>query len=154
MKPEGAAPAQELESLYHDHFDPLARLAFLLVGSRADAEDLVHAAFLSLTERWCDVDSPRAYLRQAVVNRAADLHRSARRPLRSQPQLPLGEPEIDDTWSAIQRLTKVQRVVVILRFYEDLQLVEIARLLGRPETTVRSDLRRALLQLRKELSHG
>jgi DNA-directed RNA polymerase specialized sigma24 family protein len=41
--------------------------------------------------------------------------------------------------------------VVVLRFYEDLPLLEIARLLQRPPATIRSDLRRALGRLRKAL---
>jgi len=40
----------------------------------------------------------------------------------------------------------------VLRYYEDLPLVEIAGVLDRPANTVRSDLRRALDRLRKELS--
>jgi RNA polymerase sigma factor (sigma-70 family) len=41
--------------------------------------------------------------------------------------------------------------VIVLHYYEDLPLVEIADLLDRPASTVRSDLRRALEQLRKAL---
>jgi RNA polymerase sigma factor (sigma-70 family) len=54
-------------------------------------------------------------------------------------------------WVIIQRLPHRQRIVVVLRFYEDLPLLEIARLLQRPPATVRSDLRRALGRLRKAL---
>lgn len=145
---------RSVESLYREHSEGLRQLAYLMVGSRADAEDLVQAAFLSLSERWLDVRSPRAYLRQVIVNGAADVHRRTRRQLSCEPERHVGEPEVDETWSAIQRLKDVQRVVVVLRFYEDLSLVEISRVIGRSESTVRSDLRRALLRLRKELSNG
>jgi DNA-directed RNA polymerase specialized sigma24 family protein len=51
-------------------------------------------------------------------------------------------------WGVLQALPSIQRAVVVLRFYEDLELADIASLLDRPTSTVRSDLRRALLRLR------
>lgn len=82
------------------------------------------------------------------------MDRRAHRRLPARPEPVVGEPVVDETWAAVQRLSRAQRTVVILRFYEDLPLVDIAGVLDRPESTVRSDLRRALLHLRKELDHG
>lgn len=143
-----------IEDLYRQRYDPLMRLAYLLTSRQKDAEDLVQAAFTALTESWDDVRSPKAYLRQTVINRASDLHRRNARSLPARPERVVGEPAIDDAWDLIQQLPDTQRTVVILRFYEDLPLVEIARLLDRPDNTVRSDLRRALQRLQKELDHG
>lgn len=154
MRPEAEASKQSVELLYREHAQRLRRLAQLLVGSTSDAEDLVQSAFVSLSERWDEVQSPKAYLRQVVVNRAADLHRSQRRQLPAAPDLNAGEPDVDEMWTAIQRLQDVQRMVVILRFYEDLSHGEIGRILDRPESTIRSDLRRALLRLREEVPDG
>jgi RNA polymerase sigma factor (sigma-70 family) len=61
------------------------------------------------------------------------------------------QPEIDETWHEVCRLPPRQRAVVVLRFYEDLPLTEIARMLDRPQGTVRSDLHRALERLRRTL---
>lgn len=142
---------ESLETLYTERYDGLVRLGYLLTGSRGDGEDLAQTAFASLAQSWNEVRSPGAYLRQAVVNRAADLHRRAGRQLPAHREVFAGEPIVDETWDAVQQLSETQRTVVVLRFYEDLSLVDIAELLGRPESTVRSDLRRALLRLRKEL---
>ena len=60
-------------------------------------------------------------------------------------------PEVDETWTLIQQLPWLQRAVVVLHYYEDLPLVEIAQVLKRSESTVRSDHRRALDRLRKAL---
>ena len=60
-------------------------------------------------------------------------------------------PEVDETWTLVQRLPWVQRAVVVLHYYEDLPLVEIAQILKRSEPTVRSDHRRALDGLRKAM---
>jgi RNA polymerase sigma factor (sigma-70 family) len=61
-------------------------------------------------------------------------------------------PEVDETWTAVSGLPRHQRAVLVLHYYADLPLVEIADLVGRPPATVRSDHRRALDALRKALS--
>jgi len=141
-----------LEAVYRSSSLALTRLAYLLVGDRSEAEDIVQSVFVSAVTRWPTIDEPSAYLRRAVVNRANDVHRRSARP--AAPTAPMestGEPHIDETWSLVRALPSTQRAVVVLRFYEDLSLTEIASVLGRPQSTVRSDLRRALLRLRGAL---
>jgi RNA polymerase sigma factor (sigma-70 family) len=142
----------EIEQVYRDHWLGLVRLGFLLTGSREDSEDLVQSAFATASVRWDEIEQPLAYLKRAVVNQASDLHKRRARE-RGQP-VAEGVTEIlevDETWAIIQRLPHRQRMVVVLRFYEDMPLVEIARLFSRPPATVRSDLKRALARLRKAL---
>lgn len=143
-----------LEETYRELRLPLLRLAFMLTGSRETAEDVVQSAFASAQPRWHTIDDPPAYLRRSVVNLAKDGHRREfRRRLRQQPQ-PESVTEIaelDETWALVRGLPATQRKVVVLHYYEDLSLVEIAHLLDRPASTVRSDLRRALARLRKAL---
>ena len=141
-----------LEQTYRELRLPLLRLAFLLTGSRETAEDVVQNAFASAQPRWHRIDDPRAYLRRSVVNLVKDGQRRElrrRRLLRPEPEPVTTIPEIDETWSSIRRLPATQRAVVVLHYYEDLPLVEIAHLLNRPASTVRSDLHRALARLRK-----
>jgi DNA-directed RNA polymerase specialized sigma24 family protein len=142
----------DLEALYRRHEAALLRLAFVLVGVRGDAEDLVQAAFLALARAEGSVRDPAAYLRGVVVRRAQDQHRRSFRRLPRPPDPIVAEPGLDETWAHVQRLPPAQRVVVVLRFYEDLALVDIAQLTGRPEGTVRSDLHRALTRLRRALA--
>lgn len=61
-------------------------------------------------------------------------------------------PEVDETWELVRGLSRIQRAVVVLHYYEDLPLNEVAAILGRPAATVRSDHRRALDRLRKALA--
>jgi RNA polymerase sigma factor (sigma-70 family) len=144
---------QPLEAVYRSSWLRLTRLAYLLVGDRSEAEDVVQAVFTTATRRWDAIDEPMGYLRRAVVNRANDVHR------RSFRRLPaaviatgcIDEPEVDELWVLVQELPPPQRAVVVLRFYEDLTLADIAKLLDRPANTVRSDLRRALTKLRGSL---
>ncbi len=150
--PPRAAPA---EDVYRAHRDGLVRLAYLLTGSREQAEDLVQQAFAAAWDRWAAIDQPLPYLKRAIVNRAADAQRRSirdrlfRQRARVEPVTEV--PELDETWAHIRTLPQRQRAVVVLHYYDDRPLNEIADLLARPAATVRSDLRRALDRLRKVL---
>lgn len=142
----------DLPLIYQENRVGLLRLAYLLTGSREQGEDLVHAAFASAIPRWDRIEQPLPYLKRTIVNLAADHHRrTAREQTHPTPEPVTHLPEIDETWTQIEKLSAVQRTVVILRFYEDLPLVEIAAVMDRPPATVRSDLKRAIEHLRKAL---
>jgi len=139
-----------LEAVYRSTWLALTRLAYLLVGDHSEAEDIVQTVFTTAAARWDAIDEPAAYLRRAVVNRANDAHRRSFRKAAAAADRgeSIDEPEFDEIWSLVRTLPASQRVVVVLRFYEDLALADIASLLGRPASTVRSDLRRALTKLK------
>ena len=148
MSPEPGS----LEAVYRASWLGLTRLAYLLIGDRNEAEDAVQTVFMTAAARWDRIDEPAAYLRRAVVNRAHDAHRrTLRTPAIATPRVPPGEPDLDEAWTFIQELPVAQRAVVVLRFYEDLGLTDIASVLGRPPSTVRSDLHRALTKLKGSL---
>jgi RNA polymerase sigma factor (sigma-70 family) len=145
----------EIEQIYRSLSSPLTRLAYLLIGDREEAQDVVQSVFATAAQRWTTIVDPHAYLRQAVVNRANDSHRKAfRRTAATRPAAlaTSNEPVLDGVWEFVQSLPRTQRTVVVLRYYADLSLVDIAEVLGRPASTVRSDLRRALMNLKENLT--
>lgn len=151
--------ALTLEAAYRTHRLALLRLAHLVGASRELAEDVVQTAFAEAHTRWDLVEEPLPYLRRAVVNRVKDDQRRwFRRRDRAPALTGTGTPEVvlppdvDETWGVIATLPWAQRAVVVLHYYEDLPLAEIAELLRRPASTVRSDHRRALDRLRKALA--
>lgn len=132
----------------------MIRLAWLLVGSRAVAEEVVHDAFLVVHQRWHAIDNPGGYLRRTVVNESSRWRRRRDREhhllaVVGEPP-PTGDASIDTMWDAIQRLRPERRAVVVLRYWADLPHAEIAELLDCPIATVRTRLHRALADLRKE----
>lgn len=144
------APAS-FAGLYAERYARMVRLAHLLTGSNAIAEEIVQDAFVRVYERWAHVEHPPAYLRQAVVN-ACRSHRRSRRRERRRSLVTGAEatsPEVDEMRDALASLTDRQRAAVVLRFYEDLPEAEIARLLGCRPGTVKSLLARGLDKLRK-----
>src|SRR5262245_29972581 len=84
--PEPVAPepwATSFIELYRAERAGMVRLAFLLTGGDASAEELVHDAFLAVHRRWAHVDNPSAYLRTSVVNACTSHHRRRVRALRA-----------------------------------------------------------------------
>lgn len=135
---------------------PMVRLATLLVGSAAIAEEVVQDAFVAVSERWDTVDRPDAYLRTSVVNGCAGVlrrrtieqrYRAARLEV-ADSELP---EQVIDLRTALDRLTDRQRLVVVLRYFADLRDEEIAEALGVRPGTVRSLAHRAIAALRGEM---
>lgn len=147
----------ELDDLYEAHFVDLSRVAYLMTGSAAAAEDAVHEVFLRCIDRLQSVDHPRSYLRSAVVNecrsqfRRGQLAERYRRQAGPTPDQELPH-ELLETREALSVLTPRQRAAVVLRYFVDLPDDEIADVLGCRPTTVRSLVHRALAQLREVLT--
>jgi RNA polymerase sigma-70 factor (sigma-E family) len=141
-----------LVKLYEQHFDRLVRLAYLVSGQAAQAEEVVQEAFVKTHRSWATVREPLPYVRTAVVNGCRSVGRRQklereRRPLPPDP-VELGA---DELWDALTALTERQRAAVVLRFYCDLPDADIAAVLGCREATVRTSIHRGLAKLRKEI---
>ena len=74
---EVSSAPQPLEAVYRSSWLALTRLAYLLVGDRSEAEDVVQSVFATAAARWETISDPLAYLRRGVVNRANDVHRQS-----------------------------------------------------------------------------
>jgi RNA polymerase sigma-70 factor (sigma-E family) len=151
----------EFEDFVSVSWASLYRTAYLLVGSRAEAEDLVQTALANTYASWHrvrELPAAHAYARTAVVRSAASWHRSR---FRRREHLTSDVPETaygswDDSsrpmlLDALRRLPPRQRAVVVLRFYEDLSIAETARALGCSDGNVKSQTHVALRSLRLAL---
>ena len=139
-------------ALYRERYDPMVRLAYLMVGDRAVAEELVQDAFVAVHRSWARALQPSAYLRTCVVNgcRSWGRRRSLevlRRPAPPDPSTMVA----DELWDVLETLPPRQRAAIVLRFYEDLPDDEIAALLVCRVPTVRTAIFRGLAKLRKEI---
>ncbi len=145
-----------LLALYDEAWDDLVRLAHLLTGSVATAEDVVQEAFLRVVAVEAPIREPRAYLRTAVVNGCRSHHRRGqveRRWRDRQPPPPVVlDPEVEEVWAMVRRLPEAQRHALVLRFGEDMTVPAIAEVLGRPVGTVKSDIHRGLAALSEEVT--
>jgi len=170
--------AASVTALYAEHALGLVRLAVVMTGDRAAAEDIVQDAFLGLYRRWDqlpDMTAPLAYLRVSVVNGCKSaLRRQSRFGLWSGAGLAndLDEavPPADLTESAeasvllseeqrtvaaaLWKLPRRQREAVVLRYYLDLSIEEAAQVMGISPGTVKSATHRALAAVGRTLREG
>lgn len=155
--------ADDLIDALGTDLDRVRRYARLVHRSSEDADDAVADGIARMLPRWRAgrIDDPTAYLRRSVANRAAGGWRrrllgerkdhAALDWLPSPPDEAMQLAERDRTLRAVAQLPPRRRAVVALRFYDDLPLAEIADTLGVSIGTVKSQLSRALDQLRDEL---
>jgi RNA polymerase sigma-70 factor, ECF subfamily len=147
-------------------FDPLRpsliRVAYRMLGSVADAEDVVQDAFL----RWLDVDrdavrEPAAFLRRVVTRLCLDRLKSVRRERETyvgswlpEPVVETGEAELDDVTlpllMALERLSPLERAAFLLHDVFDLDFEEVAATIGREPAACRQLASRARAHVRAD----
>jgi RNA polymerase sigma-70 factor (sigma-E family) len=155
------AEGGRLGELYARHAPSAVRLAYLLTGDHALAQDLVQDAFVRLYGRFRDLRDPNAfpaYLRATVVNLSRSYFRRRRveRAYVERERSPSnpGSAPVDaryEMWEALQSLPPRQRAAIVLRFYEDLTEAETADVLRCAVGTVKSLVSRGLQRLREEM---
>lgn len=159
-----AVGAEAVRDLFRDHHLELVRLAAVMLGDVAAAEDVVQDAFERLHRHWRGVREPSsalAYARSCVLNGCRTAHRRVAVARRYAPRL-AGQPRdnrdpvaaVDDTaqvMAALRLLTRRQREVIVLRYYADQDVAEIAETLRISPGAVRAVLNRALAVLGRAL---
>ncbi|MBP1996221.1 RNA polymerase sigma factor SigJ [Paenibacillus eucommiae] len=154
-----------LESLYKAYKTPLFSLAYRMLGSVMDAEDIVQEAFLSydLLPNANAIQNERAYLYKIVTNRCLDLLRSSAKkremyvgPWLPEPLIEQGALDADPSDAYLQResistayllllqqLNAVERAVFLLREIFRYSYDEIAEMIGKTSANCRQIFHRA-----------
>ena len=167
--PSAEAPSLDFAGLVEAHQSMVFSVAYHFLHDRAAAEEVAQEVFLSLHRHIAGLQSPAHaafWLRKVAVQRSLDEARRRKR----QPQVSLeavGEPAAsaaageaaprrDPMLGATLRrlvasLPEAPRMVMILRYQEDLDPGEIAAILRMPVGTVKSHLQRSLALLREKL---
>lgn len=157
------------ELLLERHQTVLTRTAYLLTRSRESAQDVVQEALIQV---WRDLPSYRPYgsfkswMLSILANRARGHYRRKHVTivaLESAAHVPDDAEAPEDTVErkeeahrlrqALELLTSEHREALVLRYYNELSVPEIARALGCREGTVKSRLSRATSRLRQVLSN-
>ncbi|GAA1355372.1 RNA polymerase sigma factor [Saccharothrix algeriensis] len=147
------------------HAASLRRTAYLFCGDWHTAEDLMQASLLKLYQAWHRVqwrDNPSAYARKVLLRTWLD---EKRRPWRRAEQRDGEVPDVADSsvdpeaaseqlWArdlvhaALLHVPPRQRAALVLRYFEDLPVSEVAVAMGCSEGTVKSQTARGLAALR------
>ena len=140
----------------------LHRTAYLMVGERQLAQDLLQEALTKTYVAWPrlrDTSKAEAYTRKAITTTAITWYRRrswGERPTDTVPERIGADPtDVLTTrellWGALQSLPPRQRAAIVLRFYEDLSEARTAEVLGCAPGTVKSQVSAGLRKLRDHL---
>ena len=140
----------------------LHRSAYLMVGERHLAQDLLQEALTKTYVAWPRLRDPsraEAYTRKAITTTAISWFRRrswSERPSESLPERRVEGhaahvDERDRGWTALQQLPPRQRAAIVLRYYEDLTEAQTAAAMGCAVGTVKSQVAAGLTKLRDRL---
>lgn len=156
----------EFAGVVRSHQDMVYSIAWHYLRDRPAAEEIAQEVFLELYRNLGSIESERHlvnWLRRVASQRCIDQTRRLRlRPrvgLESAPEPSVSSRESDPFLSArlerlVDGLPDRAKMAVILRFQEEMELGEIAEVMGMPTGSVKSTLHRALGLLREKLKRS
>jgi RNA polymerase sigma-70 factor (sigma-E family) len=153
-------PDVEFDDFYQAHRADVFRAAYLITGDREEARDLTQETFVRAFQHWREVsrhERPGAWLQTVVARLAISWRR--RQALRSKLVIAHRDVAPEDVaqadepvvLQALRGLTPAQRTVVVLRFYADRSVEDVARALGKRPGTVKALTAQAMARLRPVL---
>ena len=151
---------REPAALAEQYAGMLYRLAYARTGSRADAEDVMQEVFVRLLRarpEFRDEEHAKAWLLRVAGNLSKNrLDYNARRSTDELKEelAAQGREDLSFVWEAVKQLPQEQRACIHLFYYEGYPTRDVARMLGRKESTIRSDLRRGREKLKKLLKEA
>lgn len=158
-----SAWTQVMETLVRQRRPALVGYAYLLTGSRSEAEDLVQEAIVRTFARGrakTSVREAEAYVKRTIANEAVNRARHglvvrANRARVATPATTQGHADISnsraDLEAALDSLSPRERAVTVLKYVDDLTIASIAAVLRLNEGTVKRYLANAAVKLRERL---
>jgi RNA polymerase sigma-70 factor, ECF subfamily len=154
------------QKLIETEKEKLYRMAYLYVKNESDAIDIVHEtiykAYISI-KKLKEPDYFSTWLVRILINTALDFKKKNKRIIPVEELERYGNDENTerlhieerlDLVDAIAQLEEKYKPVIILRYYNDLPIKEIAKILNCPEGTVKTNLHRAIQELRTFLERS
>ena len=150
--------SSDFESFYRQHFKHVYRVCYSYLKNQSDAEDITEDVFVKVLRdniTFTDGDHEIRWLTVTAINMSKNLLKSKRRkhiPIDALPEIPADDesPEFE-LLSAVMKLPEKHRDVIWLHYYQGYGTDEIAKMLKRPSSTVRGQLRDARIKLKKEI---
>jgi len=149
-------------SLIEKNQDRMYKIAYSYVKNKEDALDVVQEAvyksYISYN-KVKKIEYEETWLIRILINAAIDLLKKNKKivilELENMEELSSNDSEFIDNkvavHGALEKLNEQERAIVILRYFEDMKLMDVAKLLGKPISTIKSTLYRALKKMEIEL---
>ena len=148
---------EELSQIYHRHVKTVYRVCFMYMKNSHDTEDMVQNTFLRLMKdgtRFESEEHEKAWLIRTATNLCKDHFRhwwSRRVDIDAARDAAADDAAIDETLESVLRLPSKYKTVIYMYYYEGYSTEEIARILGKKASTVRSLLHEGRKRLRIEM---
>lgn len=157
-----SASKLEFDDFYRKHSRSLMSFACILTKNEKEAEDLTQDVFADVHRQWHKVqqcENPRAWVRKIMTNKSTSrirrniveqkaMTKIAARPLRAVNETVIESPEIR---SAVKSLPTRQAQAIVLKYWEDRTVEEIAEILDCGSETVKTHLRRGRAAMAQSL---
>lgn len=143
-----------IEALFRKYKDDVYRLALSYTKSTQEAEDVCQTVFLKLMEQMqITPGKEKAWLMQVTANTCRNLLRSAwwKRTVPMEESMQISVTQENGIFQAVMALPPKYRVLVYLRYYEELSTREMAQLLHISQSAVTTRLTRARHMLKDQL---
>ena len=147
----------DIEAIYNRQVSTVYRVCYTYFGNAADAEDATQSVFMRLlgsNGEFSSEEHEKAWLIRVAINLCKDILKSSARrnlPLDAAPEPTAEDRPIDTTLDVVLTLDERYKDVVYLYYYEGLSTEEIASVLNRPPSTIRSHLSEARSILKEKL---
>ncbi|MEW9702720.1 RNA polymerase sigma factor SigJ [Paenibacillus sp. SI8] len=156
--------AIDFQTVYSTYYSYLNSVAYHMLGSVSDAEDVVQELFLDVHDKLDTIEHVKTYLTRATTNRCLNILQSARKKREVYPGTWLPEPTAE-VWQQphqlaehreslsyafmimLEQLEPVERAIIVMREAYDYPYVEIAQLLDKTEANCRKIYSRAKKKL-------
>lgn len=151
---------EKWESYYLKYRREIIALALSLTQSLEDSNDISQEVFIKfyrVLKKGKKIEDPKNYLYKATIRKCIDFKRSFWKKIfkkKSDLKMNLefhGNGKFELLKEMIKKLPRMQKISISLRFYSEMQINEISKLLGISESSVKTHLKRGLLKLRKML---
>ncbi len=151
-----------MTTLYYRYRDWVYGLAFRFCGNKEDAQEVLQEVFLYFFNKFPGFElrsALKTFLYPAVKNTSISIIRKKRKVISIDDSAALNIPdeavdraaEYSDLSHYLEGMTKDEKELVLLRFYDELKLNEIAEVIDVPLGTVKSRLNRLLARLKEKI---
>ena len=150
----------QVEELILSSYESMYRLAYSYVRNEDDAMDIVQESAYKAIKNASSISQPnylKTWLWRIVINTSIDFIRARQNEFSCEeiPESAVEDQYTDfDTMEALNILDERERAVIILRFFEDRKIQEVADILNLNPNTIKSILYRSLNKLKVKLSEG
>lgn len=150
----------DFDEFYRQQYRSIVGLGVALTGNRQVAEDLAQDAFTEVHKRWSTVSTyehPEAWLRRVLINKSHSRGRRLLSEARMLAKVRMGRARTEDdirlpdqstaVWEAVRTLPRRQAEAITLRYWDDLSVAEVARILDVGEESIKTHLKRGRARL-------